>query len=360
MLRGLPQVSLVTALNLTSQLDFANVITFPAVLNSTELASTFNFAGFALMTAAAAQMNSSTFGFDSAGVIDGTLATMSAVPTSSASTITYSRSMFLACHTNQAACYTANYAVGPNLDRILQLEQHAWEGFGILQALDGAVAKVQGGVADISGNITALSNQLAATVGLVSDPANNSSMKSRLQPMLDGVDLFKAQAFCYFAAQDFGHFKSSLCDTLGNSIQYITLALFIIGVSCFGITWCSRWSSYRVQFVPRVAPAPAFNEHAWLQDNTQGQGAGGTASGAGHDNDVVAVGIGSGGYAPGSGVQLAELDDREQPQQKQRAAPAHDDGHETASAAPPMPDEQDAKQPVPAAASGDEVSPLAQ
>jgi hypothetical protein len=118
--------------------------------------------------------------------------------------------------------------------------------------------------------------------------------KTRLNPIFGLVDQFRNKAFCYFIAQDFGRFKNTYCNNLGNSIQFLTLALFIVGFSCFGITWFSRWSSYRIQFVPRVAPAP-FDENGWMVQN-------GYAPGAPQQG-----GVAHGGYA---GVQLAQVEDQ--------------------------------------------------
>lgn len=73
----------------------------------------------------------------------------------------------------------------------------------------------------------------------------------------------------------------------------------MIGFSCFGITWFSRWSSYRITFTPRVAPAP-FDEHAWMREQ----------------------GYASGQQAPyGQGVQMAQSVD----------APQYDDTTATAA-----------------------------
>lgn len=325
----LTDVSLVTALNLTSQLDFASIVQFPPVLNASQLASTFDFAGFNTLSSVANRMNSTNFNFDERTVIDGSLASMSLIPTSSGPdpTVTYTRSSFISCHTTQVVCYTSKYS-GSNLDHILNLEQYTWEGFVILNEINYAIQSIQNDVHELSVSIEELSVKLNDTVSLVSDKSNTRSMASKLQPIFNSVDLFKAEAYCYFAAQDFGRFKSTLCDELENNIQYMTLALFIIGFSCFGITWCSRWSSYRVQFVQRIAPTP-FNEHAWMMDNT------GTATGA-----TGATGSINGGatfpqaaeYVAGvaSAVQLAVMDE-DQPTQHHQPPNYYDQPHETAA-----------------------------
>ena len=180
-------------------------------------------------------------------------------------------SCFLALQTTH---YTLNYA-GSNLAAIQALETPAYDNIQIEDALLQGVARVQLDITLISRNITGLQSKLNEAVNLVSNVSNPQSMQAQLTPILSNVSDFESAANCHFIATSFGNFKRTFCNSLENSLQWMTFSLFVIGISCCGIGWCSRWGSYRVQFIPRVAPLP-FDENAWLvaqQDPTVSSGA---------------------------------------------------------------------------------------
>lgn len=98
----LTNTSLLVALNLTSQLDFANLIKFPAPLNESSLTATFTFTSFDVIQAQVASLSTSNFNFNEAVVIDQTIATMNTYLAAPPATVT--RATVQACG-NSAGCY---------------------------------------------------------------------------------------------------------------------------------------------------------------------------------------------------------------------------------------------------------------
>jgi hypothetical protein len=315
----LVNASLITALNLTGQLDFANLIQFPEMPSQENITAKFDFSGFNAIESAANGLSESNFyrlapdgtpieRWNSSKVND-PLATMSSMLTGGAwwdapNPILYTRADVRSNRTAGNTWFTTNYAVGDQ-PAILAAADEAFNAMQIEDTLAAAAEAVRTDTARIDSNITALTQRMKDVVSKVSNQSDPDSVFASLEPLFGRVHEFENVANCGFVADVFGSFKSTLCNQLEKSIQFITLSLFLIGLSCFGITWFSRWSAYRVQFVPRVAPAP-FDENAWMQanggagggeggvqmavmDDGQGGGMAGTASGQGAYGGAVQV-----------------------------------------------------------------------
>ncbi len=316
----LANVSLVTALNLTSQFNFAEMIRFPDPLNTTKVDAIFEFDALAQMRSAAAALAPANYysvdpagnrgaGFSQQNDIDQYILAMNQVPSNvTGGPIFYNDSLVLSYH-SLGTWYTTHYTVAADYNNITALESRAYDGLMLRAALIDANLRVRSGISGIDSSVADLKNRLKNVASIISNSSDPNSMRHTLDPLLGKVIAFINSAECNFVAVSFGNFKKTLCNTLENSLQFITLALFLIGLSCFGITWCSRWTSYRIQFVPRIAPAP-FDEGAWMQANGQEQGVqmavvdDGTAGRAEQQPGSPGYGTASGKAAYGDAVRV--------------------------------------------------------
>jgi hypothetical protein len=298
--------SLITALELETYTDFSRNVSFPETLSNTTLDEKFNISALFVLSSTVATLDPIAFGFNTYTEIDEKIGQMNNTQTASSGTVQYSWTDVVNCHSDISGCYgdgggTSIYQ-GSNYVNILQLQE------AVYKAIQVRAVIVDQGVKTIAQDTQSITNHTAMLKELVRGVGSDlNKLELDLAPIFHDVDRFRDRAYCYFIAQDFGKFKNTYCNNFQESIAWMTFSMFMIGLSCFGITWCSRWSSYRIQFVPKIVPAP-FDENAWMQQNGYApQPAGGAA------------GYGGGQYT--GGVQLAQVADEpqqqfhEQPQQ---------------------------------------------
>jgi hypothetical protein len=263
----LTNTSMLIALDVDQKLNFTNAITFPpsSYTDPATIDARFDIAPLNVLTSAVANVTQRNFGFDAAVDVDAPINSMNTggyVPTDP---VTYDRAKIRSCNfdaANRTACYDPPQYSASDSDAIKQLATHAEQGLAISDALDQAILDMNTGAAKIKADTASLKALFRDVAGNVTD------IQGKMAPLFASVGLFEDNAYCYFVAVDFGQFKSTFCDNIGDSVQWITFALFIVGLSCIGISWFARWSSYRIAFVPKIAPAP-FDENAWMQQNPQ-------------------------------------------------------------------------------------------
>ena len=204
--------SLIT-LNLTQQLEFADLITFPNELDSNEINAAFDLGGLDSMLTESSMVNISSFwrddgytGFDEWAVVDANLAAMSALPTKAVgggAPIVYKRSDVLTNYStahDPTGHYATNYDSLPDdhlmISQIRALQKTVCEGIEIAVALQGAVhvAAIRADVALISSNITDLREHLVSVVDSVA--TDDDSMRRLIDPVFEAVNGFRAASYC--------------------------------------------------------------------------------------------------------------------------------------------------------------------
>lgn len=361
----LTDTDLVTALDLEDELNFTNIIKFPQPLSVEDIQLDFVLKGLEAMQNETNAMNETDFkdssnnAFNQATMIEQHLTDMNNVPTSGGSTITYGRQKVVDCQavmSTASDCYDSNY-VEPQLSLIKNtLHPQAYDGIMSYRAINASLTQLRSEVASLKSETDALETNLTSIVSSV------NFTEIIMDPVNANVARFHAlTGSCYAITQAFGDFKNTFCDQVGLSVQFITLSLFIIGSSCLGVTWCSRWSSYRVGFKPRVAPAPdPFADGSWMmtqqhqqqQQQVQAQAGGGWVEMATNTTSGVNANASAPGPAPVAsrvasmdayGVQVAgwqEHDPYAAQQQQQQQQPAYVPPPQGQASAPPHPESE--------------------